>query len=251
MGAVQKWLPGYQPNGRINLLLFPFAGAQANAFSAWRGHGLKQKIQMCPVALPGRGARFCEPAYDSIPLLVRDFLAEIGTAFFREPYAVFGHSLGAAVAYELTHQIGARGYRKPLTLFLSGRASPEKIRTRSFSHLSDEELKEELRAMGGTGSEILENHDLMALLLPTMRADFKMADDISVETKPVLDVPIHCFSGMQDEYCSPDYMEAWEAHTVGGFQLTAYSGGHFFINQHFPDIVSCIAGDLRQFACVT
>ena len=246
--ALHKWLPDFprtQVEG-LNLLAFPYAGAQPNVFKSWASIATFYGMNLCSVALPGRGSRFNEKPHEDLTRLVCSFLSDAGQLCFQRPYAIFGHSLGAAIAFELTHQIVALGYCPPVALFLSGRAAPGFSETRSLSNLPEEQLKAELREMGGTPLEVLENPEIMNLLLPVIRADFKMAEDMSAVTKPPLHVPIHCFSGEDDEYCSPEKMENWRHYAGREFHLTSFPGGHFFIDDFAKEIMHCIANDLQR-----
>jgi surfactin synthase thioesterase subunit len=212
----------------VQLFLLPYAGGSSRAFSSWP-ELLDPGIEACPVVLPGRERRIAEPAVPRMSELVPS-LAEGLIPHLRPPFAFFGHSMGALIAFELVRKLLLHGLPAPAHLFLSA-AGPTRARHRSDRHrLSDEELVTELRELSGTPPEFFDAPELISLLLPTIRADFELAETYEVPEGTRLPVPITAFTGEQDPSFPPSEAEAWQRHTTGSFALHVLPGDHFFLN---------------------
>jgi len=218
------------------LYCLPYAGGSTAVFSSWPAR-LGPDIEVCPVLLPGREARIGEPTparmADLVPPLAEGLAAHLAAAP-ATPYALFGHSMGALIAFEVSRRLAALGLPAPERLFLSA-AGPVRGPERVDKHrLDDRDLLQTLRRMNGTPAEFFDDPDLVALLLPMIRADFTLAETFSVPDGVVQPVPITAFAGAQDGSISPAEVDRWRRHTTGGFDLHVLPGDHFYIHAPAP-----------------
>ncbi|MES5816913.1 alpha/beta fold hydrolase [Streptomyces sp. RG80] len=240
--ADQQWTvqrSGDRP-AAVRLFLLPYAGGSSSAFSSWP-ELLDPGIEACPVVLPGRERRIAEPPVPRMSQLVPPLIEGL-VPHLRPPFAFFGHSMGALIAFETTRRLLLHGLPAPEHLFLSA-ACPTRSRHRNDRHrLGDEELVTELRELSGTPPEFFDAPELVALLLPTIRADFELAETYEVPEGTRLPVPITVFAGERDPSFPPSEAKAWQRHTTGSFAHHVLPGDHFFLN----DQVRPMAGTIGQ-----
>jgi medium-chain acyl-[acyl-carrier-protein] hydrolase len=231
----------------MKLFLLPFAGGSAVSYFKWKPY-LADGITMIPLELAGRGRRHGVPFSQSMKEAVDDlFEALLEHLEWGEPYAIYGHSMGAMLAFELYYTLLEYKRPLPVQLFVSGCRAPHIRKDRpDISHLPDDLLKEELRKLGGTPAEVLNSKELMDYCLPIIRADFRILEDYRFEKKRV---PMTCgvalFGGTSDEISRQELLQ-WEVHTKGGITLDMFPGDHFFINHVFPDIARAINNRLAS-----
>jgi surfactin synthase thioesterase subunit len=159
--------------------------------------------------------------------------------------AFLGHSLGAMVAFEVTRELQRRGSDGPIRLLVCACRAPHRAPRRSpISGLPDAGLLQELGSLGGTPQEILGQDDLMALLLPGLRADFHLAESYLAPTTERVECPISAFGGSGDPESTEEDLAGWALHTTAGFQLRLFPGNHFFIFEEPPGFVDALAVDL-------
>jgi surfactin synthase thioesterase subunit len=160
-------------------------------------------------------------------------------------YALFGHSLGAVLAFELARALRDRGSPAPAALFASGTAAPSR---RDDSGLagenSDAELIERLRRFKGTPEEVFANDELMRLTLPVLRADFRMLSRYRHRAGPPLECPIHVLGG-RDDAATLDQLLAWRVDSAPGFSLSLFDGGHFFIHESQGAVLALVRDRLQ------
>jgi len=215
-------------------------------YARWR-RLLPGWLKLEPVELPGRGARFYEPLHTDLNQLAAD-LADGIAAKLDRPYAVFGHSLGALLAFEVTLALRVREQPAPVTLFVSGAAAPTRREAsiRKFSEpKSDAELIEELRNLGGTPEEAIANEELMSLALPVLRADFLMFGRYRYASHPALNSPVRVFGGRQDKV-TPEQLSAWQEQAAQEFSLDMFEGGHFFIQTQEAELLHHVKAYLQR-----
>ncbi len=237
--------PGFGTR-RLRLYCFPYSGGNAASFVPWQRE-IDPAIELCAIQLPGRGARFREPPCTSFSGLI-DTLAEILVQKQAEtpplPFAFYGHSLGALVAFELARHCCSKGLGQvlPQHLIVSGcNAPPLREKSKRLHELPDEELIDRLRDYNGTPAEILENRELMRLLLPAIRADFALGADYHFQEASPLPIPITALSGRRDAHVQPDGIRRWSALTALGYHEHWFEGDHFFINEERPSVLECLA----------
>jgi surfactin synthase thioesterase subunit len=228
----------------MRLLCLPYSGGSAMIYARWR-RLLPSWIDVCPVEWPGRGARMDEPPMTDPRALASQLARELG-AQLDAPYALFGHSLGAVIAFELAHSLLDRGAPAPAILFASGAEAPA-VRDGSKwrQPLSDEALLRELRNLQGTPEEVLANAELMRSALPVLRADFLMCGAYVYRPRQPLPCPVHVFGGIDDE-TSREALQAWRQETSASFTLHMLPGHHFFIHTQQAELIDLIGTALAR-----
>jgi medium-chain acyl-[acyl-carrier-protein] hydrolase len=242
-----SWVSIPQPNSKskIRLFCFPYAGGGATAFYAW-GKQLPIEIELCKVLLPGRETRLKEPLFTDLAALVTA-LANGLLPYLDRPFALFGHSMGALVAFELSRHLGHREHKLPDHLFISGHRAPHLPDSLPpLRNLSDNEFIRQLRHYGGTPEAVFQDRELLDIFMPILRADFTILETYQHNFGSPLNCPITAFGGLCDPIANCIEIEAWREHTTKQFCSHFFSGGHFFISQHqsalLRHISSCLNG---------
>lgn len=247
-GLEASWPVRGRPHAARALRLYCFghAGASAAAFRTWQAR-LEPSIEVCAIELPGHGRRMGEAPQDQLLPLA----GELTQALARElratprPYALFGHSMGALLAFEVARGLARLAIQPPLRLLVSGANTPQRRPPSRLLHrLPDEGLLEELRTYDGTPQELLDDRELMALLLPTLRADFCMVETYHYYPCPQLTMPLTVLAGRDDAHVSTDGVAAWALETSGSSHCAWHDGGHFFIQTHAAAVLATICGSL-------
>lgn len=227
---------------KLRLFCLPYSGASAMVYSRWR-RSLPEWLQVRPLELPGRGMRMDEPLQSDIRRLASQLADEISVELDR-PYALFGHSLGGLLAFELAHALRERGLPEPLALFASATAGPARRDVSEYAVAkTDAQLIARLRELNGTGEEVLANAELMQLMLPILRADFLLCGSFSHEQRSPLPVPIHVFGGKQDSVRAGQLLD-WQIDTRRVFSLDLFEGHHFYLVEQEIPLLRC----LRRYA---
>lgn len=227
---MNAWIEGSQVNPQAEFRLFclPHAGGSSLIFHPWLTAGFGN-MEICPVQLPGRNKRAREKPFDQLRPLAHALADALP---FDKPFALFGHSLGALVSFELTLELRRQNRQLPEYLFLSSYPAPQckKPRLEKPLHcLSDAEFVEELQRLSGTPDEILQNASIMQMLLPILRADFALGETYGYVPEEALACPIQVYGGEQDLHVSREALLGWSEHTRSGFNLRIFPGGHFFL----------------------
>jgi len=238
---------GRQRPGRLRLFCLPYAGGAASAYRAW-ADGLSPEVEVCPVQLPGRGSRFREPPFRRLEDLL-PALADGIAPLLDRPFSLFGHSMGAVVAFELARELRRRGAPAPVLLAVSGHQAPPRPEVEPpFSHLPDAAFLEELRRRyDGIPPEVLAEEELLQLLLPVLRADIQVLETYAYAGEPPLDCPLSCFGGEDDPHVSLADLEAWSDETSGRLQVRTFPGGHFFVESARSDVLRALGEDLAPW----
>lgn len=214
-------------------------------FRSW-GSLLPRNVQLAPVQLPGREQRMAESAFASMDALVPAVVDGIRTHLDR-PFAIFGHSMGALVAYEVTRALRRAGLRTPVRLFVSGHRAPQLLDRRPPLHLlRGEAFLDALRALDGTPEEVLQHAELMSLVEPLLRADFQLCETYVHREERPLDVPLSVFGGEQDANVDRDELEAWRNTSTAPMTLRVFPGGHLYLHQERETLVAAIAEELGR-----
>jgi medium-chain acyl-[acyl-carrier-protein] hydrolase len=211
----------------LSLFLLPHAGAGASMFRGWRT-GFASNIELCAIQLPGRESRFKELPFRRMGPLIEELTATIGPVLDR-PFAVFGHSMGAAVAFELSRCLRERTGQVPLYIFVSGYPAPRAIRPRipAVHTLSDSDLASELQRLG-TPQETFSIPELLSTVLPTLRADFEVIETWAPQPATPLSCPILAIRGCNDAFVTDEALDAWRYETTGPFDSQCMPGDHFY-----------------------
>lgn len=214
---------------KLRLFCLPYSGASAMSYGRWR-RSMPQWLQVRPLELPGRGMRMDEPLQSDMPRLAAQLADEISAELDR-PYALFGHSLGGLLAFELAHALRERGLPAPLALFASATAGPARRDVSEYAVAkTDAQLMTRLRELKGTDEAVLANAELMQLMLPILRADFLLCGSFSYGQRAPLPIPIHVFGGKQDSVRTEQLLD-WQTDTCNRFSLDMFEGHHFFLVQ--------------------
>ncbi|HWS85814.1 MAG TPA: alpha/beta fold hydrolase [Pyrinomonadaceae bacterium] len=228
----------------VRLFCFPYAGGTTYAYRNWPSL-LPQAVEVCPVELPGRGARIGEPLETRIGRLA-EAMATALLPYMDKPFAFFGHSMGGLIAFELARELRRTRRPQPAHLFVSACAAPDgrDRRKRVTYNLPEPEFIAELRRLGGTPKEALEHPELMQLVLPLLRADFEACQTYEFAPEPPLDCPLTVFGGLQDREVSSEGLEAWREHTTSTFVVRRLAGEHLFIHTAQHLILRAVADEL-------
>lgn len=232
----------------IRLFCFPYAGGSAVIYSKWKPL-LDPSIELYPVELAGRGRRFKQPPYDSMQEAVRDVYVQIRDLIDpNKPYALFGHSMGSLIAYELYHYIRRFRHHLPVHMFFSGRKAPHIPKQGKIIYcLPDTEFKKEIFELGGTPREVFDDEELLNIFLPILRADYKIAETYChLPPNSLIHCDISVLHGIRDDV-NVSEMNAWSEHTQKSCKLHLFDGGHFFIHSEMEKVVSIVNETLKIF----
>ncbi|WLQ32272.1 alpha/beta fold hydrolase [Streptomyces castrisilvae] len=236
-------VPRPLPDAPLRLVCVPYAGGGAGVFRGW--HTGLPGIEVAAVRLPGRESRYTDPPYRTMGPLVAD-LADAITATADRPYALFGHSMGARVAFETARRLRRVGGPQPRCLFVSGCRAPHLPLRPPTGHLTDARFVQELRALGGAPPQFFADPELVALLLPMLRADFGVLESYEHAPAAPLGLPVRAFCGDADPHVSPAQAAAWRAHTTSRFGLTRVAGGHFYLAERRDTLLRTIREELAR-----
>lgn len=216
-----------EPAQRRALLCLPHAGGSITTFRGWDA-ALAPDWEVIPLELPGRGARYTEPLPQGQRHAV-DSLVPRMAPHSHGPWALFGHSLGALLAFELAHA-ATRWGRPPSLIVISGRNGPsERSEIPPLHGLGDDELLATLREFGGMPGDSEVSEDLLTLFLPILRTDLRIAETYVRAEREPLGVPVVSLVGRDDRLCSRDRVKAWGRETRAAARVVEHDGGHFAV----------------------
>lgn len=239
----------------VTLWCLPNAGASAALYAGWRRHlpavagqppepalrvALRVALRIAPLELPGRGARAAEPLCEDFGALCDDLEHALTRQLLPgQPYALFGHSMGALLAHELAHRL--RDRHPPRALFVAGAAAPAlRDPSRFAGPLDDASLLAQMRALGGTPPELLDDPEMMAIALPILRADYRACASYRARAAAPLSCALHAFGG-RDDRAVGQAITGWRCESTGPTSVTWYDGGHFFVRDAVPDLLARMA----------
>lgn len=215
----------------LRLVAFPYAGGGASSF-ARLARALPAGVEVLGVQLPGRENRLREKPFDDLAPVVDGLLPELLAQLDDgRPFALFGHSLGALLAFETARALRRRAARTPSALIVAGRTPPQVGAAGRVRHvLDDDALLDEIRRLDGIPAEVAEHREMLALMLPALRGDLAIDERYVHTPGPPLRCPILAMGGRDDPEVSLLDLALWRVHTSAGFALKPFPGAHFFLN---------------------
>lgn len=254
-----EWLRGYDErlDAQVRMVCFPHAGGSAAFYRPWH-RGLPPLVELHAVQYPGRGERRTAPLVDDVRTMAGHIVDDLAPLLDR-PLALFGHSMGAFIAYEVARRLDERG-APPVHLFASGQLAPwtpGDARSDTFQAHSrpdvgiadadDEEVVAHLARLGGTEAELLADPGMRKIFLPYIRNDFRMLQSYRPTVGPPLTTPITALTGADDPMATPALAAQWRNLTSSHFALEVFPGGHFFLLPEQAAVLDLIA--TRLAAC--
>lgn len=234
------WLRQYRevPDARLRLVCFPYAGGAANVFRVWHKR-LPADVEVIAVQYPGRQDRLAEAPIDGMDALVEPIVGALD-GLPQRPTAIFGHSMGASIAYEVVQRLATR----PRLLVVSGHNAPHKAAAKPVPRTNDEVIAE-IREVEGA-YEALVDPDLRELVMPSLRADYRLIRTYLPISEPwQVPVPIVAYAGVSDPTARPDAIRAWADLTTSTFELVTFPGGHFFIESDAAAVLDDLVARLN------
>ncbi len=226
------------------LFCLPYAGGSESIYYGWKKY-LNPSIQLEAIELKGRGKRYNEDFYETLDEAVEDIFTNIKNKIVDDDYAIYGHSMGSLLAYELYYKIIDMGYRKPRHIFFSGYEAPSVIKKRENTYtLPDNDFINKVMELGGTPEEVMNNKELLELFLPIIRSDFKILETYNHEQREdKIQCDVSILNGKRDSINLQEIL-AWKNHVGKGFRVYNFEGDHFYINNNVENIINVINGTL-------
>ena len=245
-GCPVRWFPPAAPGVSADVTLFclPHAGAGASAYRSWTPL-VRHGIEIVPVQLAGREARFADPALSSGTEIV-DQLVEPLIERAAGSFALFGHSMGALLGYELAATLTDR-HRPPSHLFVSGLNAPHVLHPGSeptVHLLPDDELAGHIGRLQGTAAEVLASPELLRLVLPAIRADYAVCETYVHCPRPPLSVPFTVLSGVDDPATDPASLHRWNELTTAPSAFREFPGDHFYLHARLDTVLDLVVQTL-------
>lgn len=229
------------------LVCLPYAGGTASVYRDWQEQ-LGDGVRVVPVQPPGRGLRLREDPHTALEPLVTELVDALSAAGLSRDYALFGHSMGALLAYEVACALRERGEAEPLHLFVSGSRAPHLFGDRADHSLPDQDLWRLVSDLGGLAGNREVSQAYFARRLPILRADLRVCETYRWQPRAPLSCPMTAFSASGDGLASAAQVEAWSAYTTSSFLRRHVDGGHFFLNGGPPRerLLRELRGDLNR-----
>lgn len=229
----------------LRLYCFPYAGGSPDVFRSWQ-RWFPEKIDICLVHLPGRGRSIGEqPFRKLLPLAKR--IADLMDCETRIPYALYGHSMGALISFELGRELCRRHATGPEHLLISGRRAPQYSRNEPPTfNLPRNEFLSELRNLNGTPKEFLDNPELIDLFINVLKADFELVETYEYYPAEPLHCPVTVYGGLDDTHISPETCHAWQGQTSANCTVRMFKGDHFFVRNPVPEFIAAFKKDVLR-----
>jgi len=245
-GQMSPWIRRFHPapEAPTRLVCFAHAGGSAPFFFPV-SRALTPDLDVLAIQYPGRQDRRNEPCLDSIPELA-DHIARELRAWTDKPLTLFGHSMGASVAFEVARRLPEEATL--LGVVASGRSAPSIVRAERVHEGDDEKILEELRNLSGTDAQLLGDEDIVRMILPALRADYKAVETYVCEpVDATIAAPITVMTGDDDPRTSLEQAKAWSRHTDAEFDLKVFPGGHFYLNDNPTAIIAALADQVAAW----
>ncbi|ASU85322.1 thioesterase [Nocardiopsis gilva YIM 90087] len=244
-GGNGAWIRRFHPapEARTRLVCFPHAGGSATFFHPV-SQAMSPAVDVLAIQYPGRQDRRSEPCVDDIEKLAELVVPEL-RAWTDRPVAMFGHSMGASLAFEVARRLEQEGVTAT-GLFVSGRRAPTAFRDERVHLADDDRIITELKRMSGTDAAVLGDEEILRMILPAVRADYRAAETYRYTPGPDVSCPIIAMTGDDDAQVTLDEARMWADHTSGGFNLHVYEGGHFFLTAHAAAVMKVMTDHIES-----
>lgn len=229
---------------KMRLFCFAYAGGNAAEYLDWQAP-LGGDIELRGVQLPGRGARWAEDPPTELDSVV-ETVARVVRANATLPFAFFGHSFGALLAFEVARFCRRQGWPLPMHLFASGCDAPQLFVAEAWHSVDDAELIDMLHRLDGMPPELLAHEELIQMLLPMLRADFGLVAGYGYRRGPRLTMPITVLAGTADVLVDPTRLHEWGLETDAGCVMRFFPGGHFFLRESAAEVVTLVRQTLAE-----
>jgi surfactin synthase thioesterase subunit len=241
-----RWVRHFHPSATadIRLICCPHAGGSASYFYPVSA-ALSPDIEVLAVQSPGRQDRRAEKNIEDIGELA-DRCFEAVLPWCTNPVALFGHSMGAIVAFEVARRLEHKAGITLLALIASGRRGPSTLRTEAVHLGGDNAVAAEMRRLSGTNAALLDDPELAEMILPATRSDYKAIETYRYQPGAKLSCPILALAGEDDPLTTKDEVEDWAQHTTSKFSFAVYPGGHFYLNDRPAEIIKKISDYLTS-----
>jgi pyochelin biosynthesis protein PchC len=241
----RRWIRRYRaaPEAAVRLVCFPHAGGGASYYRPL-AMTLSPAVEVLAVQYPGRQDRVSEPGIDDFAELADRTTAVLRSTVDR-PVALFGHSMGSLLAFEVAKRLEADGVA-PLVLFASAKRPPGRPDPELPRSTTDEELIAEITALDGTEARLLDDEDMREMFLPALRADYRALASYRPEPGHRLACPVVAMTGDDDDRVSVDEAALWASHTTGGFDLHVFPGGHFYLTGQWAGVGEVLTKHLTE-----
>ncbi|MDX3311421.1 thioesterase II family protein [Streptomyces sp. NPDC054884] len=241
------WMRNFHPSspGAPRLVCLPHAGGSASFYFPVSA-ALAPEVEVLAVQYPGRQDRRLDPPAESVEALA-DELFSVLDPQDDTPLALFGHSMGAVVGFELARRLEAAG--RPLAVFFaSGRRGPSRVRSESVHRRDDAGLLEEIKKLNGTDLALLDDEEMLQMIMPALRADYRLVETYERGPGPRLSCPVVAMTGDADPRVTIDEARSWAEETSGAFELLVHPGGHFYLAPRQRAVNAQIAEYLHRIA---
>ncbi|WP_326657858.1 thioesterase II family protein [Streptomyces sp. NBC_00385] len=225
------------PEARTRLVCFPHAGGSATYYFPV-ARALSPAIDVLAIQYPGRQDRRQEPCVEDIEKLADLVVEELGP-WKDLPLTLFGHSMGATLAFEVARRLEAAG-TSPVALFASGRRAPSRVRDERVHLADDDRLIADITQLSGTDAAVLGDPEILRMILPAIRSDYKAAETYRYRPGPPLGLDVVALVGDTDQQVTVDEAAGWREHTTGSFELKVFPGGHFYLDSHVAQVLDLI-----------
>lgn len=233
----------------VDLYCIPYAGGSAESTYTRLSRLLSENIEVKPLELAGRGSRISEKFFISVEEVIKDFMRVLRNRNRDKPYAIYAHSMGTVIAYELVRAIKKEGFLEPVCLFLSGRQPPHHIYNQRRIHgLPDEAFIEEIEKIGGAAKDIFKIEEFRRFFIPILRSDYKIIEEYEFNGEYIRIKGDIIFFYSKDDLLVSDksILQEWNRYTDGKLEFYKFGGGHFFIMDNWNEICDIINTKIRK-----